>query len=267
MTTHKHDTHHHHHHDSDSFQSLLKSLLLLGLGVYFSYNIVSGNLSNYINARFAWLSYLAAGLFFALAAFAFWSWWQGRRDTHDHTHDHHHHHHDHDHTHDSSWFAIVIVALPLVFGTLIPSEPLGADAISGDVRISAVNVSTTTTLSSDPLERNILDWLRQFNFSNDLDSFNGQEASVIGFIYREPNFPEGHLMVARFAVSCCVADSTAMGLPINTNGLSVDEIADGEWVRVGGTFTVGEFQEQTIPILQLETVEIVEQPAQPYLNP
>lgn len=261
MTTQKHDGHDHHH-DSD-IQSLLKTFLLAGLGFYFAYNIISGNLANYINARFAWLSYLAVVLFFAFAAFSFWGWWQNRKGHHHHGHSHDHH----DHHHGGSWFAIIVVALPLLFGTLIPSEPLGAEAISGQVRISAVNASTTTMLSSNPLERNILDWLRQFNFSNDLDSFNGQEASVIGFIYREPSFPEGHIMVARFAVSCCVADSTAMGLPIFSNGLDTDAIMDGEWVRVDGTFQVGEFQDQTIPILQLNEIERVEQPAQPYLNP
>src|SRR5215217_5343568 len=43
-----------------------KSVVLLSLGVFFIYSIASGNLSNYINQRFAWLSYVAAGLFFLM---------------------------------------------------------------------------------------------------------------------------------------------------------------------------------------------------------
>src|SRR5262245_27264615 len=47
-------------------QEWAKAGLLLALGVYFVYVIVSGNLTNYINARFAWLSYVAAALFLLL---------------------------------------------------------------------------------------------------------------------------------------------------------------------------------------------------------
>ena len=43
-----------------------KSVVLLSLGIFFIYSIISGNLSNYINQRFAWLSYVAAGLFLLL---------------------------------------------------------------------------------------------------------------------------------------------------------------------------------------------------------
>lgn len=263
MTTHDH---HHHHHDDNPVDALWRIAILAGLGMYFSYNIISGNLSNYINARFAWLSYLAAALFLLMAAAALCQFWRERH--HDHHHDHdHHHHHDHDHSHTRSWWVLLIVAMPLILGTLIPSQPLGVEAVNGEVRISAVNISTATTLTTDPLEWNILDWLRNFNFSSDLTEFNGQEASVIGFIYREPNFPDNHFMVARFAVSCCVADSTAMGLPIFSESDVLADIQDGEWVRVSGLFEVGEFQEQTIPIMQLTDLEIVEQPAHPYLNP
>src|SRR5690242_14379 len=43
-----------------------KSVVLLSLGGFFIYSIASGNLSNYINQRFSWLSYVAAGLFILL---------------------------------------------------------------------------------------------------------------------------------------------------------------------------------------------------------
>lgn len=239
-----------------NLQRLLKTSLLAGLGMYFTYNIISGNLANYINARFAWLSYLAAALFFILAFVGVWS--QRQQD---------HQHDGHQHSHTTSWWMLLIVSLPLLFGTLLPSQPLGAEAIGGDVRTSAISINTTITLTSNPLDWNILDWLRQFSYSTDLSTFNGQQADVIGFVYREPDFPKDHFMVVRLAVSCCVADSSAIGLPVFSNDLTVEAIADGEWVRAEGTFQVGEFQQETIPILHLTAIEVVEQPAQPYLNP
>ncbi|MEO0564452.1 MAG: DUF1980 domain-containing protein, partial [Chloroflexota bacterium] len=44
----------------------MQAILLVGLSVYFAYNIYTGNLANYINERFVWLSYVATGLFLIL---------------------------------------------------------------------------------------------------------------------------------------------------------------------------------------------------------
>ena len=47
-----------------------------------------------------------------------------------------------------------------------------------------------------------------------LSQFNGQPADLIGFVYSEPTFGGDHFMVARFAISCCVADASAIGVPV-----------------------------------------------------
>ncbi len=248
---------HEHNHRTETQLAWLKIAILFGMGLYFAYNILSGNLSNYINLRFAWLSYLAAGLFFVLAASGAFSLWRHGHDTH----------HDHaDHTHRQlSWGAIAIVAIPLLLGTLIPSQPLGAEAIDGNITTSGVSATDTNSFTINPLQRNILDWLRVFNASPDLSTFNGQQATIIGFIYREPTFPEHHFMVARFTISCCVADSSAIGLPVFWDG--VGDFEAGDWIQIIGTFQLGEFRGDSLPILQAETVEQVEQPAHPYLYP
>ncbi len=51
-------------------QLWIKAALLFGLGIYFVYNIASGNIPNYVNARFAWLSYVAAALFLLIGVFS-----------------------------------------------------------------------------------------------------------------------------------------------------------------------------------------------------
>src|SRR5687767_13241863 len=88
-TDHEHQ-HHDHDHRAETVQSWLKTLLLLGLGAYFAYNISSGNLSNYINVRFVWLSYVAAGIFLLLGvgnAFLFLRTEKRKQKHDDHDHD------------------------------------------------------------------------------------------------------------------------------------------------------------------------------------
>ncbi len=269
QATHTHD--HDHDHDEptrlDNLQPWLKMLVLLGLGLYFTWNIASGNLTNYINTRFVWLSYLAAGLFLLLALSSAWTLLRARQHEH-HDHDGHDHaHHDHAHNHDRMpWTMLAVVALPLVLGTLVPSRPLGASAVDGSLALSAANTTTTSTaFAINPLDRNVLDWLRVFNSVGDYEEVAGEPADVIGFVYREPNFGEQRFMVARFTISCCVADASAIGVPVawaETESLPADI-----WVRVQGTFSVDDFRDDRVPVLQATSVEPVDQPQHPYLYP
>jgi len=254
-----HDHAHDHNHPAHQAQAWMKTLLLLGMGLYFVYNIATGNLANYINARFSWLSYVAAGLFLLLGAI---SVWELLREPGEHAH----HHHDHDHG-SLSWGVLAIIATPLVLGTLIPSRPLGAAAVDGNITLnSGLSAGSATPFTGDPLTWNVLDWLRAFNQSDDLTSFNGREAAVIGFVYREITFPDDQFMVARFTISCCVADSTAIGLPVVFAGAAATYPAD-TWVQVHGTFQMGEFRGDTVPLLYADTIEVIDQPEHPYLYP
>ncbi len=258
---HEHGDHDHEHSSrTETLQLWIKAALMLGMGVYFIYNIATGNILNYVNSRFAWLSYVAAALFLVIGGF---SVWHILRD-HDHAHTHDHG----DHTHAPiSWRVLALLAVPLAIGVLLPSKPLGAEAVSGGVSLSSsATVGTTQTYNANipPLQRTVLDWLRSFNDA-DPKTFNGQPADVIGFVYTEPTFDKGIFMVSRFAITCCVADATAIGVPVAWDKSA--SLPQGQWVEVKGLFNVGSFKGDQVPVLQAASVDQVEQPAHPYLYP
>lgn len=255
-----HTQDHSHEQSEHDLQNCAKTIVLFGLALYFIYNIISGNLTHYINVRFAWLAYVAVVIFGLLGAVSAYEILRPRRKQHDEDELH-----PADHTHGQvSWGVLAITAIPLVLGTLIPSQPLGASAIDGSISTSAVNTGSVNILTSNPLEWNVLDWLRAFNKSANLAEFTGQQADLIGFVYLEPEMTQGQFMVARFTMSCCVADASAIGLPVVwTDGVPNDT----QWVRVRGSFQLGEFRGQQIPVLHATSVESVEQPAHPYLYP
>jgi uncharacterized repeat protein (TIGR03943 family) len=238
-------------------QAWAKTAILIGLAAYFGWVIASGNLSNYINERFAWLSYVAVGIF-ALLGVASAAETLRRRAS------------------DLpviqppgseviTWRGIVVVAVPLVLGTLIPSRPLGAESVSGNLSTNAAATANMTAFTTDPLTWNVLDWLRAFHSEEDVTSFTGRQADVVGFVYREAGFPEDTFMVARFTVSCCVADASAIGLPVVW--ADAPNYPQDTWVRVTGSFEVGEFRGDKLPILKAAAVEVVPQPEHPYLYP
>ncbi|MFW5748425.1 MAG: TIGR03943 family putative permease subunit [Chloroflexota bacterium] len=242
-----------------------KAFVLLGLAAYFTYNIINGDLSNYINMRFAWLSYVAVVLFTMLGIATVFGVRRGdfNNRTSDHT--------------IVTWPILLIMAVPLVLGTLVPSRPLGAAAMSGgELRLTSYAVNVADAVNKDPLERDVLDWARAFA-QRDVQpaDFDGVEADVIGFVFYDPAFPEDHLLVARSIMSCCTADTQPVVIPfywpeaaeIITAQQSV--LADGQdlWVRVRGIFEAGLFQDTKTPILQVTELEIVDEPRVPYLYP
>ncbi len=101
--------------------------------------------------------------------------------------------------------------------------------------------------------------------SDDINSFNGKQANVVGFVYREGTYPDNEFMVVRFTVSCCVADASALGLPVISDQAS--QFPTDTWVQISGTLKVDKFRGDNWPILQAATITKIDQPEHPYLYP
>jgi putative membrane protein len=249
-------------------------VILGATGLYFTYNLASGNIASYISNTFIWLSWMAAGLLLVLSALtAVTLIWQPVtwRDHHDPDHDHL------THAHRSAgsirtWVGLGIVALPVMLGVVVPSKPLDSRAVDGQVAsdLSSINASSSARIDVAPQDRNVLDWLRAFSAEADPAALNGQAADVVGFVYRGARFDEAtQFMVARFVISCCVADAQAIGLIVEWP--LADTLHEDSWVRVWGRFEVRESNGVLAPWLVAyegdQGVQFVDQPDNPYLYP
>ena len=232
-----------------------KSMILLGMGIYLTVLIVTGHLTNYINLRFAWLAYLAAGIFFLLGAVSLHQMLGSPSEEPPEAH-----HHSH-----ITWRMLAIAAFPLLLAVLIPSRPLGVEAVNGGISLNPVGVSSADAFSRSPLDRNILDWLREFDRLPTAAALNGQPVDVTGFVYRQPNFADDEFMVARFTLSCCVADAYPIGLPVRFE--RAQDFPTGAWVRVQGKLKASDFGADFAPVVQASRIETAAEPDQPYLYP
>ncbi|WP_066415567.1 TIGR03943 family putative permease subunit [Sutcliffiella cohnii] len=95
------------------------------------------------------------------------------------------------------------------------------------------------------------------------EEFVGKRIEMIGFVYREPDFTENQFVVARFGLSCCVADAGVYGTLSNMPGGQNLEL--DEWVSVSGVLEVIEYNGWILPYIQVDSLEKIEQPKNPYI--
>ncbi len=232
-------------------QRFPKLLILLALGIFLYTRLTTDVILYYINERFVLLTLLAAVGLLLLGL----SYYRLPHPDHDHGHDH-----------TMRWWGLMIVALPAILGLMVPPQPLGAGAMGNrDVStLASVPVpSGRDAMGLPPGERNILDWLIAFQRQQNPTAFDGDEANVIGFVFRNNLFATDTFMISRYIISCCVADATPIGLIVQWSETAA--LPDDQWVQVKGTFAVGTFNNMEIPILRATSITAVVPPAQPYL--
>lgn len=238
-----------------------QGLILLSLCLFFAYKAVNGQLTWYINARFIPLT-LFGIIFLAILAQTLFAEVRRSRQQDGNEHDHHH---EHNHNSVGLW----IMLIPLAIGILIPARPLDSSAFdSKGLNTNAPLVSddsSATLFETESEERNILDWLKLFNYNDDVTQFTGQTASVIGFVYFDETLGENQFYVSRFVVSCCAADGFAIAMPVQWNNLS--SLEQDAWVQVKGTIETTVIDERNIPLIVAESIQPVSIPEQPYLFP
>jgi uncharacterized repeat protein (TIGR03943 family) len=156
----------------------------------------------------------------------------------------------------------------MLLGLIVPARPLGASAIaSRGIGLTAPDRPSTESAASGAAgaTKNVLDWLRDFGTNADPSAFKGQPVDVTGFVYRDPRNGTDQFWVSRFAISCCVADATAIGMLVQTSQAST--LKADSWVRVTGKLSVGEFAGEKVPVIVPDKIVPTDQPQNPYLYP
>jgi uncharacterized repeat protein (TIGR03943 family) len=257
-------------------ENILRAMVLAGGALMLYAKISDGTLAFYINQRFAWLTLVGVLLFVALSMAMAYRALEERRQPAQPALDALEdgvvlpltRNAPKAHSHRANWLTLGLLALPVLIGFFTPARPLGAGAIEArGIGLSAPDRpgSVTQAQHVETGPKNILDWLREFSRNADPSAFAGKEADVIGFVYRDPRNGANEFWVSRFAVSCCVADASALGLLVKSDQAA--QLQADSWVRVTGKFAVGEFAGEQLPVLIPDKIEPTEQPSQPYLYP
>lgn len=252
-------------------QIAAKALLLLALALFLYSRMANGTILFYINQNFVPYTMLAViGLIIVAISY------RPAGKTHEHVHEHEHEHEHgagqtHEHSHALTLSGLLLVALPIILGVLVPPQPLGAAAMANrDVNVSLQSASLPAAVRAaaqkSAADRNILDWLQTFAGAQDpANDLAGQSAKVTGFVFRDKSFGPDQFMVARYVVTCCVADATVAGIVVRSPQAA--SLAADQWVEVSGVFEPGKLGAEALPVLSASAIAEAEVPSQPYLYP
>lgn len=221
----------------------------------FIWLLITGNISNYINTRFIGYTYIGAAALTAIAIYSVLTS-LGRVQA--------------GHSGHVTWAAAGLVALPLMFGVVAPSKPLGADALTAELDAGAISsIDSSNLAGGDSRDWNLLDWLRAFHVTDDPDSLEGMPVDVVGFLRFADDASQNSFTLARFLVNCCVADTVSVSLTvIDESGTRPGDSEAGDWLRVTGTASVRDIEGETQLIILPETItELNEAPSPSYIYP
>jgi uncharacterized repeat protein (TIGR03943 family) len=225
------------------------SAVALGYGAYLLYAFSTGSLYFYIHPIYVVPTLVSGLVLLALTAMAGWT--SAPADGH----------------HRRSPIALVIFALPVAVGFLVPAQPLSISAASQRgvevASLGGLEGPPRFDVSRPPEAYTIKDWVKAFHVDPEPARHAGKPVRVTGFVYREDRLPADWFLVARFVVKCCAVDAQPVGLPVRGSGGAPPE--RGRWVSVEGRWDVADVGGQRRAVIAATTVVPVERPDQPYL--
>lgn len=274
---------------------MLRFLILSGYFELMMYLQVSGKLDQYINVHYRYLAILSMILSALLALVQLYLLVKnGKAEEKAHEH-------DHDHGLSKPYqrgIAYVLLALPVIVGTLFPTVSLDTTIVEakgfnfpvskesvGDPEMQTQYLKPDTSIyfnKSDYLDQmnelkekygdkqtikitdeNYLEVMELiYNYPSE---FIGKKISYEGFVYQTPNDSNTDIFLFRFGIIHCVADSGVFGLLTHMpEGVTVK---NDEWYKIEGTIQSDYYQpfKREIPSVVVTNAEKVSAPKNQYV--
>lgn len=264
---------------------MTRFLILAGYFELMMYLQLTGKLNQYINTHYSYLAVLSGilSLLFAIVQLVNWI-----------------RHADHSHhlkTPLSRFFALIILALPLLAITFVPTKTLDATIVSakgfnfplaegsGDTsdgtEIQYLQPNTSAYFTKSTYDKLMKKELRQYETLDTITittnnymaimeliynfpgTFEGKTVSYTGFVYNDPT-DKGAQFLFRFGIIHCIADSGVFGLRTLNTGQTYP---DNTWLKITGKLQLAYYApfKRELPIIKPDHIVSVEKPTNPYV--
>ncbi|MCY7751920.1 TIGR03943 family protein [Bacillus haynesii] len=277
---------------------MFRTFILMLFTFFFFHLHASGNLTKYINMKYAYLSYIAIFLLAILTAVQFYIYTKGSDEKgcdHDCGCGH-----DHDHEKDKPFlkrmFIYFVFFFPLCTGLFLPAATLDSNIVKSKgfsfkaieqpehyAQTQYLRPDTSIYYGQEGYDELMNKALKNYKGKQhitlkDDDFLKGMETiyhypgefldrtiEFDGFAFKGEAISDKQLFVLRFGIIHCIADSGVYGMLVEFPENM--DIKDDQWLHVKGTLSSEYYQpfKSTIPVLKVKDWSAIKEPKDPYV--
>ncbi|MEK4541823.1 TIGR03943 family putative permease subunit [Bacillus sp. FSL R5-0585] len=284
--------------EQKAYHRYIRGIILIGLAMLLFKLLVTGNIYNFIAPKMIKFTYIAFVVILIFGIVQVWG--DGREKQHDCNCCKHH---TTSKSGIKSFFVYVLFVVPIVsaflFGSVTIDGSLAGkrgmnqsvqsrslernekegEQVNFDGREVSVDPEETSNLSTtykteEQVVKSMLgqrklqvkdkDYVQTMNvIGQNVNWFKGKEITFLGFIYKDKDVTGNKVVVARYGITCCIADASVWGMIVT--GKNIEKIPEETWVKITGLLDETIYKGTVFPLVKVNKIEKINKPTDPYV--
>ncbi|ANE85051.1 MULTISPECIES: TIGR03943 family putative permease subunit [Bacillus] len=284
--------------EQKAYHRYIRGIILIGLAMLLFKLLVTGNIYNFIAPKMIKFTYIAFVVILIFGIVQVWG--DGREKQHDYNCCKHH---TTSKSGIKSFFVYVLFVVPIVsaflFGSVtIDGSLAGKRGMNQSVQARSLernekegkqvkfderevlvdseetsNLATTykteeqvvkSMLGQRKLQVKDKDYVQTMNvIGQNVNWFKGKEITFLGFIYKDKDVTGNKAVVARYGITCCIADASVWGMIVT--GKNIEKIPEETWVKITGLLDETTYKGTVFPLVKVNKIEKINKPTDPYV--
>ncbi|MDA2214889.1 MULTISPECIES: TIGR03943 family putative permease subunit [unclassified Bacillus cereus group] len=284
--------------EQKAYHRYIRGIILIGLAMLLFKLLVTGNIYNFIAPKMIKFTYIAFVVILLLGSLQVWRDGREKQDDCNCCK-----HHTALKSGMKSFFVYVVFVVPIISaflfgGVTIDGSLAGKRGMNQSVQARSIeknekegiqvnsnwkeilvdqdetsNLKVTDQVE-EQLEKSMLgqrkiqvedkDYVQTMSIiGQDVKGFKGKEITFSGFIYNDKDVTGDKAVVARYGITCCIADASVWGMIVA--GENVKKLPQETWVKITGLLDETTYKGTLFPLVKVNKVEKINKPTDPYV--
>ncbi|HDR7714588.1 TIGR03943 family protein [Bacillus albus] len=280
--------------EQKAYHRYIRGIILIGLAMLLFKLLVTGNIYNFIAPKMIKFTYIAFVVILLLGSLQVWRDGREKQDDCNCCK-----HHTALKSGMKSFFVYVVFVVPIIsaflFGSVtIDGSLAGKRGMTQSVQARSMEKNEKEGIQANPdwqeqdetsnlkvtdqveeqLEKSMLgqrkiqvedkDYVQTMSIiGQDVKGFKGKEITFSGFIYNDKDVTGDKAVVARYGITCCIADASVWGMIVA--GENVKKLPQETWVKITGFLDETTYKGTLFPLVKVNKVEKINKPTDPYV--